>query len=459
MLDTNAVGESLVHHIWDGQHFSHEDLHTTDGRAIQIMKSGFWNRDAGPDFVRAEVIMDGVLHTGDVEIHVNASEWQAHGHHTDSKYNNVIIHVVLWDDAITLRMTKQDGKKIPTVVLYERLDESIGKLLGDLHEAQAESDDCRVTGMALDQKTLTNILDSMGQERFVEKTEQFQQRSQEADLEQLLYEGIMEASGYAKNRNPFLQLAQLVPFADVAGKNLEEIQALLFGVAGLLPKVGALNDTTETDEYIARLRDLWSTADEHYKTQQMQPEQWRFFRLRPSNFPTRRIAGISQILTTCTDGSLMLRFLPLIEEAVAHPQKSKKICKKLWHIVMPKASGYWAEHSILGGKCHKPTSYLIGKERAADILVNIVLPVAAVWSHRVQSHQLTAAIQRLYDSHPKLQDNVITTQVIQQIFADKQTARSVINTAKRQQGLIYLYKMFCSSRICDVCPIIAGQTS
>jgi hypothetical protein len=268
----------------------------------------------------------------------------------------------------------------------------------------------------------------------------------------------MEALGYSKNREPFIQLAKKVQFAQLAGRNIEEIQAILFGVAGLLPKVNIEEDSVDDDasEYIARLKDLWSTADESYKSQQMQAEQWKFFRLRPSNFPTRRIAGISHLLTTCKDGSLMLRFLTLIEEVVTHKKKIKQIYKKLWGVMMPRASGYWVEYSTFGGKPHKKTVYLIGKERAADILVNIVLPVAYLWAERVQSQQLTKAVQLLYDKHPKLQDNVITNQVIQQLFPEKRMARSVINTAKRQQGLIYLYKIFCSSRICDMCPIIGS---
>ncbi|HIE29799.1 TPA: DUF2851 family protein [Candidatus Poribacteria bacterium] len=491
MPDAKFVDENLVHHIWDDQHFSNANLRATDGREIQILKTGFWNGDAGPDFVQAEVIIDGKLYLGDVEVHVKSSEWQVHGHHADSKYNNVIIHVVLWDDAINLRTEKQNGEKIPTLALSEWLDETIGKLLDDFHQKPMENltniaqKDCRANSVQLNLDKLTEVLESLGQERFIEKTENVQKRFKDSDLEQVLYEGVMEALGYSKNREPFLQLAKKAPFTQLAGKHIEEIQAILFGVAGLLPKVDIEADANPIDddasEYIARLRDLWSTADESYKSQQMQAEQWKFFRLRPGNFPTRRIAGISHILTNCKDGSLMLRFLPLIEEAVAHKKRPtaslrlpsnevkgssaglersegiKQIYKKLWGVMMPKASGYWAEHSTFSGKAHKRTVYLIGKERAADVLVNIVLPVAYLWAERAQSRQLTEAVQLLYDKHPKLQDNVITNQVIQQLFPEKRMARSVINTAKRQQGLIYLYKMFCSSRICDMCPII-GDT-
>jgi hypothetical protein len=466
MPDTKFVDENLVHHIWDDQHFSNTNLRATDGREIKILKTGFWNGDAGPDFVKAEVIIDGKLYSGDVEVHVKSSEWQVHGHRADPKYNKVIIHVVLLDDAINLRTEKQNGEKIPTLALQDCLDETIGKLLDDFHQkpmenfAKVAQNDCRANNTQIDFDKLAEVLESIGQERFIEKTENIQKRFMDSDLEQLLYEGVMEALGYSKNREPFIQLAKKVQFAQLAGKHIEEIQAILFGVAGLLPKVDILNGANSIDddasEYIARLKDLWSTADESYKCQQMQAEQWKFFRLRPSNFPTRRIAGISYILTTCKDGSLMLRFLPLIEEAVAHKKKIKQIYKNLWDVMMPKVSGYWAERSTFGGKPHKKTVYLIGKERAADILINIVLPVAYLWAERVQSRQLIEVVQLLYDKHPKLQDNVITNQVIQQLFCEKRMARSVINTAKRQQGLIYLYKMFCSSRICDMCPIIGG---
>ena len=315
MPDTKFVDENLVHHIWDDQHFSNTELRATDGREIQILKTGFWNGDAGPDFVKAEVIIDGKLYSGDVEVHVKSSEWQVHGHQADPKYNNVILHVVLWDDAINLRTGKQSGEKVPTLALSEWLDESIGKLLDDFHQKPMETStnvaqkDCRANSIQLDLNKLAEVLESIGQERFIGKTENIQKRSLDSDLEQVLYEGVMEALGYSKNREPFLQLAKKAPFAQLAGRHIEEIQAILFGVAGLLPKINAIAD--DASEYIARLRDLWSTADESYKCQQMQAEQWKFFRLRPSNFPPRRIAGISHILTNCKYCSLSLRICPL----------------------------------------------------------------------------------------------------------------------------------------------------
>jgi len=458
------ISESLVHHIWDGQHFSGSDLRSTNGREIHILKPGFWNGDAGPDFVKSEIIIDGKLYEGDVEVHVKASEWHQHAHHLDPKYNNVIVHVVLWDDQINLRTKKQNGEKIPTLALYEHLDESVGKLLGDFQDKQTVSDDCRIKESQLDTNRtadgcakLADALERMGQERFLEKYKAVQKLLQSADLEQILYENTMEALGYSKNRKPFLELARKIPFVKLAGKEALEIQAILFGVAGLLPSQNPRADIPDDDatyEYVVEyLENIWKEADEGYKSIGMKLEQWRFFRLRPSNFPTRRIAGISHILAECADKSLLLKFLPLIEEVVAQPENVKKILKKLWGVMMFEASGFWEQHSTFYGKQHKKTTYLIGKDRAADILVNVVLPTTLVWAEQSQSKQLEGAVQLLYDKHPKLQDNIITQQMMARIFADKQQAK-IIDSAKRQQGLIYLYKMFCSSKICDVCPIL-----
>jgi hypothetical protein len=49
----------------------------------------------GPDFTDAVVERDdGVVFCGDIEIHVRESDWRAHGHHKDPRYNGVVLHVV-----------------------------------------------------------------------------------------------------------------------------------------------------------------------------------------------------------------------------------------------------------------------------------------------------------------------------------------------------------------------------
>ena len=51
----------------------------------------------------------------------------------------------------------------------------------------------------------------LGQERLLGKADVMRGVLDRVDFEQLLYEGIMEALGYTKNRKTFRELAQRVP--------------------------------------------------------------------------------------------------------------------------------------------------------------------------------------------------------------------------------------------------------
>jgi hypothetical protein len=458
MPDLKNIDEHFVQNVWNEQRFFAFELAATDGRSIQVLKPGVWNSDEGPDFVHAEIQIDGKLHTGDVEIHVRSSEWYDHEHHLNPRYNRVVLHVVFWHDDINLRTRVQNGARIPTVELLKRLDAPIGDLFDEREETEAERINCRVTGNRLKIEPLKSIFDQLGQERLLEKVDAMRSLRVGIDFEQLLYEGIMEALGYAKNRKPFRELAQRVPFSELIGRSDEEIQAVLFGVAGLLPSQSfqRLRPGEVDDPFIHHLESLWLASEASKAPTRMTAEQWRFAKMRPANYPTRRIPAISQLLGAC-DESLMSVFLPMIEAAATADRRGlQRIRRKLLETLMPPSAGYWAEHSHFGKGIPQKGAALIGKDRASDIIVNILLPIALVWADDVQSPRLRDAVQRLYDSHPKLQANHITQQVEAQIFTTQQPVKLISPSAKTQQGALFIYRNFCSSQLCDDCPIIGG---
>jgi hypothetical protein len=178
----------------------------------------------------------------------------------------------------------------------------------------------------------------------------------------------------------------------------------------------------------------------------MSAEDWVFFRLRADNFPTRRIAGISYVLAGC-DGSgetpLLTAFLnPLAETG--------KTSSKLQKILMPEAIGYWARHYSFGDKKHKQSKFLIGKNRADDIIINVILPMLLACS---QESKLRESVTRLYAGYTTLQDNRITRFFSERVFRSIEIYRSTANSASRQQGLIHIYKSFCSISDCVNCPL------
>ncbi|MCZ6679018.1 MAG: DUF2851 family protein, partial [Candidatus Poribacteria bacterium] len=459
MTDLKNIDEHFVQTVWNDQRFFAFDLQSTDGRPIQVLKPGIWNSDTGPDFVQAEILIDGKLHTGDVEVHVRSSEWYDHKHHLNPRYNRVILHTVFWNDDINLRTRLQNGKRTPTLELLDRLDAPISDLFDERQEAQAASiDGCHVTGKSLNIQRLQSVFDKLGEERLLEKADAMRSLLVGLDFEQLLYAGIMDALGYARNRKPFRELAQRVPLSQLMGKPDEDIQAILFGAAGLLPSQAQQPiDLGEADKaFIERLETLWEAAEQRKNPTRMTAEQWHFARMRPANYPTRRIPAISQLISHCQDG-LMMTFLPLIEEAATVNQRGlARIRRQLLDTLTPAPSGYWIEHCHFGKGIPQHGAALIGRARAADIIVNILLPIALVWAEHSQSPKLAEAVQRLYASHPKLQENHITRQIEVQIFSEAQPIKLIAPSAKKQQGAIYLHRNFCSSRLCDLCPIIQG---
>jgi hypothetical protein len=100
-----------------------------DGSFYQLLFAGRQGGASGPD-VRDAVLMpypwsvadvwepDARRRVGDVEFHVRAGDWEVHGHQQDSRYNNVILHVVLFCDASTFT-SRQDGKQIPLCSLAD----------------------------------------------------------------------------------------------------------------------------------------------------------------------------------------------------------------------------------------------------------------------------------------------------------------------------------------------------
>ena len=459
MVDLKNIDEHFVQTVWNEQRFFDFDLKSTDGRSIQVLKPGFWNSDEGPDFVHAELLIDGDLHAGDVEIHINSSGWYNHKHHLDPRYNRVILHVVYLNDDINLRTRLQNGKRIPTLEILNRLDAPIGDLLDERKASQETStNECRVTGKTLKIERVESVFDDLGQERLHEKADVLRNQLAGSDFEQLLYQGIMEALGYTKNSKSFRELAQRVPLSEIRGESDESIQAILFGVAGLLPSQSQQETEWDAEDkrFIERLESIWESTEQHKNPTCMAAEQWHFAKMRPANYPSRRIPAIAQIISRCQD-TLMMDFLPLIEGAATANQRDlASIRRRLQERLTPAPSGYWENRSHFGKGIPQRGAALIGAARAADIIVNKLLPITLLWAEQSQSPKLTEAVQRLYNSYPKLQENRITQRIEAQIFSQEQPIKLISPSAKKQQGAIYLNNNFCSSQLCDLCPIIEG---
>jgi hypothetical protein len=385
------------------------------GGSLQVIYPGWENRDSGPDFRDAVIAVSDGLLIGDVEIHLRASDWRSHGHHCDPKYNGVILHVV-WEGDSPAEL--QNGKTAPTLGLRHRLKGSLGEVRQLAFLDIVPGEPCHSAAQRLGPQELGRLLDEAGEERFRQKTERFAVQMNEESPPQVLYRGIMGALGYTRNRERFEELARRLPWAALErfcqGKSPSEqakaLQYLLIGAGGLQP------------------------AGDGGNLEPMAASGWEYFRVRPDNQPQRRLVGAAH---------LFARFIGegLVEGVIRLVTESGSDTERLEAGLTVGASGHDSDEERA----------LIGRGRAREITVNIVLPFAFAWAEVSSQPALAEQALALYIKCPKLGENEITRRLTALLFNGNSS--KVIDSARRQQGLIHLAKTFCEPRWCKVCPI------
>lgn len=116
------AAERAIQRIWaDGRLAL--PARTASGATLEVVHPGTWNRLGGPDFLAAELRLDGERRRGDVEIHLRGRDWQHHGHDRDPAFRNVILHAVLFPPAPSILTV--DGIAPESVVLLPLLPEDL----------------------------------------------------------------------------------------------------------------------------------------------------------------------------------------------------------------------------------------------------------------------------------------------------------------------------------------------
>ena len=239
------IDERFLARIWRGQWLDSSRLKTVAGEQVQVIFPGRGNGDKGPDFLEAMVALERVqLLRGAVELHVRTGDWRAHGHHQDPAYNSVILHVTWGADMPWVE--RQDGVRIPTVPLQGCTSLPIDVLMLMDEPEPPFYGECREVVGRLGPERVGELLDLMGEERFVAKGTYFQGEMACWPAQEVLYQGLMRALGYSKNQAPFHLLAQHLSYSTlerlIGGMSPSHhplvISALLLGMVVLLPSQG-----------------------------------------------------------------------------------------------------------------------------------------------------------------------------------------------------------------------------
>jgi hypothetical protein len=168
-------------------------------------------------------------------------------------------------------------------------------------------------------------------------------------------------------------------------------------------------------------------------TEPLSLSRWHLFRVRPENHPARRLTGAAHLLARFMDEGLLEGVLSLVGESRSDIGRLE--------------AGFIVATE---GSRSRSVRALIGQGRAREIVVNIALPFAFAWAEANYEASLAEAALWLYRIYPKSGENEITRGLTRLLGAK---ASALVDSARRQQGLIHLDKTFCQSRRCGMCPV------
>lgn len=123
-----CLTERHVQAIWLEQRYF-RGLKTHDGKAIEVISPGIWNAEAGPDFLKAHLCIDGEDVLGDVEIHLSDGAWRQHRHGEDSRYDRVALHVSFWQSSKECDVVTSKGTSIVRTYLEPNLTIPVKRIL------------------------------------------------------------------------------------------------------------------------------------------------------------------------------------------------------------------------------------------------------------------------------------------------------------------------------------------
>jgi hypothetical protein len=416
------MNEDLLQYLWLSGLFDMQALKTTDDKTIEILKRGKLNKDAGPDFIDAQLKIDDTLWIGNVEIHLYASLWNTHHHQDDDAYNNTILHVVLKEDGPCYR---KDGSLLPCLEIGERINHQIIKKYEFLKQNSLWVP-CAEFLNKIDHFTVTQMLDRMLIQRLEHKTDLIKEwlSKVQNDWHSVFYYALARSFGFGTNSDAFEQLALQLPLSILAKykSNQLQIEALIFGVSGFL-------NEEISDEYHQELKKEWLFLSQKHGLKNPEMKAFKFMRMRPGNFPTMRLAQFAALIHQ--SNHLLSKLLD--EDNVQHIISFFKI----------EASKYWQTHYVFGKITQKHASNL-SISTIQNIMINGVVPILFVYGQMIGNDSICQKAVNILHQLPSENNQIITHWSHFGIHS---------RTAFDSQALLELKKNHCDLKKCLNCKI------
>ncbi len=289
---TSRLPEDFLHYVWKFGFFDKNNLTTTKGTVLQITHSGIHNQDAGPDFLQAQIFLDNRIWFGNIEIHYNSSDWDKHKHSEDRNYASIILHVVFYHDK---EIDFLENNAIETLeigkLISQQLIQNHKKLL-----TRKERILCSSNLISTSSITIKSTIEHCAIERIQHKLSDFYRLHNLAknNWEELSLLIFARCFGGKTNADPFERLIRSIGFQNIfkLRSDLFILESVLFGQSGLL-------EDNISHSYVSAIQKEYTFQRKKYALAPMKHSDWKFSRLRPTSFPTLRIAQFARFLFQC----------------------------------------------------------------------------------------------------------------------------------------------------------------
>ncbi len=413
--------ERLLQYIWQFQYFNKSSLTTINGESLQVINPGSFNTNQGPDFLSAKIKTGNTTWAGNIELHINSSDWNLHKHSADNNYSNIILHVVWLHDK---EIKDAHGNSLPTLELQSR----VSKLLLSRYEELMMASlfiPCKKQIHLVNDLILSNWKQRLLVERLQKKSTVIFQFLKENNWhwEETFWWLLAKNFGIQVNSSSFEKVARSIPVNLLAKhKNqIHQLEALLFGQAGLL-------DKDFEEDYPLLLQKEFAFLRKKHKLERLN-EQLFFLRMRPANFPTIRLAQLAMLIHTSH------HLFSQIKEAASFEE-----VKKVLNVT---ANDYWHYHYMF-----EETSGFkkknIGEGMINNILINTIIPVLFAYGH--------------HHNEQMYKDKVISW--LEKISAEKNIITKgfeALNLSNKNsfdsQSYIQLKNEYCNNRRCLECAV------
>ena len=415
--------EAFLHYVWQHQMLL-SGLATVDGQGVEVVHPGIPNHDAGPDFFNARLRIGDMEWAGNVEIHIHTSDWNAHRHQRDAAYNNVVLHVVYEHDS---DIALQNGRRPLTLELKHYLHPSLVSNYEALMAPPAASIPCADRVGEVPQFLLASFMDRLAVERIEAKAGTVRRLLEESKggWEQTCYWLLAHYFGGKVNAVPFELLAKATDLRLLARwrDNRQRTEALLMGQAGFL-------EGYFEDDYPRQLQADYEALRVGAGLNPVGGHLWKFYRMRPSSFPTVRISQFADLLSQSQ--SLFDTMLQMTD------------VKDLQHLFCRQAAPYWDTHYQFDSLSAHSSVKQVGTMQADLLIINAWIPLLFVYgAEHGQPHYKDQAMALL--AQMKAENNIVIRQW--------QTAGIVPDNAAESQALIQLTNEYCYKRRCLECRI------